>query len=122
MIGIIVFIPCSIFMGVFAVENRQVLALEFWPISGRVELSASVWVLMFLAVGVLAGLGIGWISTMTWWRRARIAESQIRKLERKLDELGRLPPAEPEAKPSSGATLSAPGSQTGPSRVALIED
>ena len=121
-IGIIVFIPCAIFMGVFAVENRQMLALEFWPISGRIELSASVWVLMFLAAGVLAGLGIGWISTMTWWRRARRAEGQKLALERKLHDHGSLPPTVSETKPSSKGKLTAQRPQTRNSRAALIED
>ena len=121
-IGIIVFIPCAIFFGVFAVENRQMLALEFWPISGKIELSASVWILMFLAVGVLAGLGIGWISTVTWWRRARRAEGQKRTLERKLHEHGSQPPNVSETKPSYRGKLAAPRPQTRHSRAALIED
>ena len=36
-IGIVVFVPCAILLGVFAVENRQTLVLEFWPLAGGIE-------------------------------------------------------------------------------------
>ena len=85
-IGIIVFIPLAVLLGVFAVENRQMLTLEFWPLANKIETSASVWLLLFLGIGILVGLGIGWLSTMAWRRRAWKAERINRTLERKLDE------------------------------------
>ena len=85
-IGIVVFIPFAVLLGVFAVENRQMLTLEFWPLANKIETSASVWLLLFLGIGILVGLGIGWLSTMAWRRRAWKAERINRTLERKLDE------------------------------------
>ena len=94
-IGIVVFLPCAVLLGVFAVENRQMLALEFWSLENRIEASASVWILLFLGVGILAGLGIGWLSTLAWRRRAWKAERINRTLERKLDERVDPPPPSP---------------------------
>ena len=73
-IGIVVFIPFAVLLGGFAAKNRQMLTLEFWPMANRIETSASVWLLLFLGVGILVGLGIGWLSTMAWRRRAWKAE------------------------------------------------
>ena len=120
-IGIVVFVPCAIFLGVFAVENRQALALDIWPLATAIEASASVWLLAFLAIGLLAGLGIGWVSTMAWRRRAWKAERVNRTLERKLDERADSPPA-PVTDPVSGGALPAPATPSRPARAALIDD
>lgn len=122
-IGIVVFVPCAIFLGVFAVENRQSVALDIWPLANAIEASASVWLLGFLAIGLLAGLGIGWFSTMAWRRRAWKAERANRTLERKLDE--RADPAPvlvSDSDPAPGAALPAPASPSRPARAALIDD
>ncbi|MGB0630325.1 MAG: lipopolysaccharide assembly protein LapA domain-containing protein [Alphaproteobacteria bacterium] len=120
-IGIVVFIPCAVLLTVFAVENRQAVALEFWPLAGKIETSASVWLLLFLAAGILAGLCIGLLSTLAWRRRAYRAERRNRTLERKLDE--RIDPPMPAPEPVSGGAL--PATVSPPSRsarAALIDD
>ncbi|PPR10851.1 MAG: hypothetical protein CFH41_01429 [Alphaproteobacteria bacterium MarineAlpha11_Bin1] len=120
--GIIVFVPCSVLLSVFAVENRQTLKLELWPIAGEIELSASLWLLITLALGVMAGLGIGWISTVNWCRRARKAERHNRTLERKLDERDHPPKAVSTSQKLSDGTMQASGTRTQSSRAVLIED
>ena len=105
-IGIVVFIPFAVLLGGFAAKNRQMLTLEFWPMANRIETSASVWLLLFLGVGILVGLGIGWLSTMAWRRRAWKAERINRTLERKLVERADLPPPSPQ--PASGGASLAP--------------
>ena len=119
-ICIVVFIPSAVILGVFAVENRQMLTLEFWPLANRIETSASVWLLLFLGIGILVGLGIGWLSTMAWRRRARKAERVNRTLERKLDE--RVLPPPPSSQPASGGALPAPSSSPAPARTTMIDN
>ena len=121
-IGIVVFIPLVVLLGVFAVENRQMLTLEFWPLANKIETSASVWLLLFLGIGILVGLGIGWLSTMAWRRRAWKAERINRTLERKLDERADPPPPSPQLA-SSGA-LPAPSSSPAPTpaRTTMIDN
>ena len=121
-IGIVVFVPCAIFLGVFAVENRQSVALEFWPLATAIEASASVWLLVFLAIGLLAGLWIGWLSTMAWRRRAWKAEQTNRTLERKLDERAEPAMLATAPDPAPGGSLPAPASQSRSARMALIDD
>lgn len=121
-ICIAVFIPSAVILGVFAVENRQMLTLEFWPLANRIETSASVWLLLFLGIGILVGLGIGWLSTMAWRRRAWKAERINRTLERKLDERADPPPPSPQLA-SSGA-LPPPSSSPAPTpaRTTMIDN
>ena len=117
-IGIVVFVPCAVVLGIFAVENRTPLSLEIWPLAGPYEMWASVWILGLLAVGVLVGLFIGWFSTIAWRRRAWKAERQNRALERKLEERTEPAAADREAE-SPDAALPAPAR---PARTALLED
>lgn len=117
-IGIVVFVPCAVILGVFAVENRAPLTLNIWPLAGTFEMWASVWVLALLGIGIIVGLGIGWFSTMSWRRRAWKAERLNRTLERKLDERAELPPEVPGR--VTGGALPAPASR--PARTALIDD
>ena len=121
-IGIVVFIPFAVLLCVFAVENRQILTLEFWPLANKIETSASVWLLLFLGIGILVGLGIGWLSTMAWRRRAWKAERINRTLERKLDERADPPPPSPQLA-SSGA-LPPPSSSPAPTpaRTTMIDN
>ena len=84
LLGIIVFIPLAVVIGIFAVENRAPLALEVWPVSGRLEMWASVWILGLLAIGIITGLVIGWLAGSGARRRARRAEHLNRTLERQL--------------------------------------
>ena len=121
-IGIVVFIPFAVLLGGFAAKNRQMLTLEFWPLANRIETSASVWILLFLGIGILVGLGMGWLSTMAWRRRAWKAERINRTLERKLDERADLPPPSPQ--PASGGASPAPSSSpaNAPARTTMIDN
>ena len=120
--GIVVFIPLAVLLGGFAAKNQQMLKLEFWPLANRIETSASVWLLLFLGIGILVGLGIGWLSTMAWRRRAWKAERINRTLQRKLNERADLPPPSPQAA-SGGASL-APSSSPAPApaRTTMIDN
>ena len=46
-LGILVFVPCAVSLSIFAVENRQVLALQFSPLAAKFELPVAIWLFDF---------------------------------------------------------------------------
>jgi lipopolysaccharide assembly protein A len=122
LLGIIVFVPLAVVIGIFAVENRAPLELEVWPFAGRQEMWASVWILGLLALGIIIGLVIGWLAGGGARRRARRAERLNRTLERQL--LERDPEgaeaAENASRSTSRGVLQAPSGR--PAQIARIED
>ena len=118
-IGILVFVPCAICLGIFAVENRQVLALEFTPLAVKFELPVAIWLLAFLGVGILVGLVVGFFSTLMWRRRARKAERLNRIFEKKHEKTAELLPPVQTEEALAGGVSPRKGSQ---SRSVLIND
>ena len=116
--GLIIFVPLALIIGIFAVENRAQLALEIWPLPGVLEMWASVWILGFLAIGIIVGLAIGWLSGGSSRRRARRAERMNSMLERRLTERD-VDPANVAASVHSGS-LSAPSGRA--AQVVRVED
>lgn len=82
-----IFLPLSLALGVFAIENRLPLVLQIWPFPGKYEIPASACILGLLAAGILIGLAIGWLSSFRWRRRLRRAERVNRRLEMRLKDL-----------------------------------
>lgn len=117
-IGIIIFVPLAVVVGIFAAENRAPLALEIWPLPGIHQMWASVWILGLLAIGIIVGLTIGWLAGTGARRRARRAERMNRMLERQLAERDADIPD--RSGTASAGTLQAP---SGPAaRMARLED
>lgn len=120
-IGIALFAPLALIVGIFAVENRTPLSLQVWPLQGAWEMWASVWILGLLAVGIVVGMIVGWLSGMGWRRRARRAERMVRKYEKEFAER-----EEDEARtaaapvPPPGVALPAPEARA--RRSALLGD
>lgn len=124
--GIIVFIPLALVIGIFAVENRAPLALEVWPLPGVQEMWASVWILGLLAIGIIAGLAIGWLAGGSTRRRARRAERLNRTFERQLAERDAEPGVDTEKAPQNAPHVALGGALPSPSgraaQVARVED
>jgi hypothetical protein len=117
-IGIVVFVPLAIVVGIFAVENRAQLALEIWPLPGVHQMWASVWILGLLAIGTVVGMAIGWLAGTGARRRARRAERLNRTLEKQLAEReADLPPV---PAPSAAGALPAPDGRA--SRITRLDD
>ena len=120
-LGIVLFAPLALVVGIFAVENRTPLTLQVWPLQGAWEMWASVWILGLLAAGIVIGMAVGWLSGLGWRRRARRAERLVRKYERESadrEEDEDRPPAAPVARPAAG--LPAPEARA--RRTALLGD
>lgn len=69
----------------FAVSNREVVAVGLWPLPDAAALPLYLIVLACLLVGFLVGQLSGWIGGRHWRREARQARGRIATLERELD-------------------------------------
>lgn len=121
-IGIVVFVPLAVVVGIFAVENRAQLALEIWPLPGVHQMWASVWILGLLAIGTVIGMFIGWLAGTGARRRARRAERLNRTLERQLAE--REASSQQVSPPPASASAAAgalPGTDGRASRIAHLD-
>jgi uncharacterized integral membrane protein len=78
----------------FAVSNREPVAIELWPLPDRAELPLYLIVLGTLVIGFFAGQFVTWVGGWRWRREARRSRSRIAMLERELDA-ERLQRAEP---------------------------
>ncbi len=70
-----------------AVSNRQTVELALWPLPHLVVLPLYLLVIGLLLLGVLAGLGLGWVSGRHHRRRAREASGEAARLDRELQRL-----------------------------------
>jgi uncharacterized integral membrane protein len=122
LLGIIVFVPLAIIIGIFTVENRAPLALDVWPLPGRQEMWASVWILGLLATGIIIGLVIGWIAGGSARRRARRAKRLNRMLERQLLDRDAETAAAAESAPQSVPAGSLPSPSGRQAQIARTED
>ncbi|GGF41868.1 hypothetical protein GCM10011611_55390 [Aliidongia dinghuensis] len=82
----------AIVIACFAVSNRTVVDLEFWPLPFAVSLQLYLVVLGALLIGFLVGWLIGWAGGLPARRARRRQARRIAELER---ELGRPSPANP---------------------------
>ena len=119
MIGILIFVPCAIPLCIFAVENRQGLALQFTPLAAKFELPVAIWLLTFLGAGMVAGLVIGFLSTIMWRRRARKAERLNRMIDGKPETQVDIIPEVRSRESLSSSVLLREGAQR---HSALIDD
>ena len=87
-----------------AVSNRQPVELALWPLPHLVVLPLYLLVIALLLVGVLAGLGLGWMSGRHHRRRAREASGEAARLDREVQRL-REATASNANVPATGATL-----------------
>ena len=96
-----VLIPLGVVIVMFAVANREVIAVSFDPFDSTkpaFALKMPLFVLIFLLVGlgVLIGGVAAWLKQHKWRMRARRAEADVRRLRAELDaerSLAGAPPA-----------------------------
>jgi uncharacterized integral membrane protein len=71
-------------LALFAISNREPVALGFWPIPFVVEVPLYVAVLVALAVGFLLGHLAAWIAGRRWRREVRRHRRRLASLEAEL--------------------------------------
>ncbi|MDA0341562.1 MAG: LapA family protein [Proteobacteria bacterium] len=85
----IVTLPITIAVVLFAVSNRNIVEVQFWPLPGTLDLPLYVIGLVTMVVGFLIGGVIAWLGGAESRHRARMAERDIRSLEIKLSDAQR---------------------------------
>ena len=74
----------ALVLALFAVSNRESVALGLWPVPFLVEIPLYVAMLAALAVGFVIGEFAAWIAGRRWRREARQRRRQIASLEGEL--------------------------------------
>jgi lipopolysaccharide assembly protein A len=89
----------------FAVSNRELVALKIEPLPFFVELPLYAALLAALFAGFVAGGLVSWLGSWKWRRRARRAEGEAERLRRERAEAERRPVVPPAAAPQSPREL-----------------
>jgi uncharacterized integral membrane protein len=96
----IVFGIAALVLILFAVSNRETVALSFWFLPGAaVVLPLYLLVLGTLLIGFVVGQLVAWIGGWRWRREARRSRERIAILERELEAERARPIAQPAIAP-----------------------
>lgn len=92
-------------LAVFAVSNRENIALAYWPLPFLFELPLYLLVLAALVLGFICGEATTWLAGRRWRREVRRCGRRIAALERELSatqaRLATSVPATPSAAPTT---------------------
>ncbi len=87
MIRVLIFAPLLFLLVLFALSNPQTVHIGLWPTDFVVDLPLSIAVLLAMALALLMGAALIWVSALGARLRARRAEAQVRRLEAQVAEL-----------------------------------
>ena len=105
-LSLLISLPLILIAAVFAVVNRADIAIDLWPLRESVTLPLPVVTLGGVAVGLLVGAAIGWLSAGPARRRLREERAKVRALEARLAEMARQHALAAEPRPvESGGWL-----------------
>lgn len=76
--------PLALVLIVFAVNNRDTVTLNFWPLAVTLQAPVYLIVLLALLAGFLIGELAAWINGRRWRREARHRARRIEELEREI--------------------------------------
>ena len=88
-------LPLAVLIVLFALSNRQGVAVGLWPFEEGVVLPVFLAVLLPLLAGFLLGFVTAGARGLKHRRNARIHAKRAAALERELDAKSASPPAEP---------------------------
>lgn len=82
-------LPVTLLVLLFVIDNRQAVALSFWPLT--LTLSAPLWLLtlMMFVTGFLLGGAVMWVSSIPHRRAAKKHAKTAADLRGRLDDLSR---------------------------------
>ncbi len=97
-LSLVISLPLIVIVAVFSVVNRESISLNLWPLPEAVTLPLPVVTLGGVAIGLLAGACIGWLSAGPARRRLREERARVRALEARLAEMARQQAAANESR------------------------
>lgn len=100
--SVLVLLPLSIIVVLFAVSNRAPVTAELFPLPFVMEIPLYLLVLVALLAGLLAGAVLTWVSGHRIRVAARRESKRARQLEKELTEL-RINTLRADAPPPSGS-------------------
>ncbi len=78
----IIALPLVLLAGLFAISNREPVAIELWPVGGEISMPLFLALALSLYVGFVLGIAVAWLSGSRTRRRARAAERRAGALAR----------------------------------------
>ena len=78
------FLVIAIFLILFAVSNRETVAVEFWPLPFLADVPLYLLCFLSLLIGTLIGVAITWMAGHRTRRELRARRRRIDALEREL--------------------------------------
>lgn len=115
----IVMVPAAVVVVLFAVNNREVIGVDLWPLPFAASVPLFVIVLGALVIGFLVGATITWLSGGRARRRARDAEFRASHAERELHFLrGKLERLEEGTRDRGGKGGNLPATSSSGDRAA----
>ena len=78
------FLVIAIFLILFAVSNRETVAVEFWPLPFLADVPLYLLCFLSLLIGTLIGVAIAWMAGHRTRRELRARRRRIDALEREL--------------------------------------
>jgi putative membrane protein len=89
---LIVTIPLTVALAIFALANREPVQISLWPLDLTLDLPLFLLALGTFAIGLLLGAFLIWLPLLRWRHRARAEERRARRLEAELAAARALPP------------------------------
>ncbi len=87
-------------LALFAMSNREAVALGLWPLPFELDLPLYLAILIALLIGFVSGVSAAWIAGRQRRRENRRRGRRIAVLERELAELQARPPGARETVPA----------------------
>ena len=105
-ISAVILAPLAILIVLFAVANREPIAISFDPFNSAqpafaMRVPLFILILLLLLIGVIVGGIAAWLRQSKWRRTARRLESEVRELRAELEGLGRRPGAQRSGLPAT---------------------
>ncbi len=91
----LVTVPLALVLVVFAVDNRAMVNVSFWPTPFEIDMPFYLVVLAALLAGFLLGELTAWVNGGKKRREAREKGRRVRELESELETLRGKPPQPP---------------------------
>lgn len=95
----------------FAISNREIVQIAFWPLDGTLAVELFIPVLLAALVGFLAGGVVSWISAAPSRRLSRQRKRRIDELERRIALMEQRERARTEAAAAAAATSVDPAAE-----------